>query len=187
MNKKLRLKEVKRTKQKEYEEKTKRLIRDDIERIQSDVYTMLKMHSLFDHIQDKVLALVELDLTCAVDLFLQNAKFIHATFVVEQVKSKIAELDSKGKRHQARLGAHALDGVKGSYKVTDESRRRKGRIDANDYRQYLCYFLYLYLNELVGHRGGDYPEFHDELVTFYAQFDTTQLLQFLNLSHDFTF
>ena len=112
---------------------------------------MIKMGSLFDDIQDKVLALIELDLTRAIDLFLTNVEFIHPTFVVEQVKSNVEELDLKAKQNQARLdasdnhelGPHALGGVKRNYKVTDQ---RKGLIDPNYYRQYSCNRI---INELL--------------------------------------
>ena len=86
------------------------------------------------------------------------------------------------------MGSRALSCVKGNFKAADGSHIHKGRIDSNEYRQYLQYFLYLYLNQLIELGDGtDYPEFRDELVALYAQFDTTQLLRFLNLSNHVTF
>ena len=102
---------------------------------------------------------------------------------------RITEIDQQSKnRSRSRHGSSSSGGGNVGGGRPSHHRDRAASmlktVSPSVYKQYLRFFSFLYLDELVGKGdGSQYPEFHDYLVALYAEFDTRQLYNFLSLSH----
>uniref|UniRef100_A0A7S0XMS6 Uncharacterized protein n=2 Tax=Elphidium margaritaceum TaxID=933848 RepID=A0A7S0XMS6_9EUKA len=164
----------------------------ELNRISDGVFTMIVTHKLWRHVQDKIIHLIELNVFRAANLLLEHRDDIHpkgANFVIEQVWLHLHEVErQQHSKATTAAAARARTLSSSASAMYAHLCAMLKHVQPAMYNKYLKFFMFLYLHELVGNSDGSpFPEFHDQLVALYAEFDTRQLLNFLSVSHHVTF
>jgi len=141
---------------------------------------MINEHELYkNHVQDKILSLIELDCARSVELFTEHRDYIPPSSIVKEIQIKLKDLEIPSRQRSMRNFNDKS--ARSSRVIGGRTKLHKKTQFVGKYKRYLKIFLYRYLHMLVGLGDGtDYPEFHDVLVKLYAEFDAIQLQQFLH-------